>query len=81
MNNEPNKVLALFVWPRKYTSVGGAGGVKTPPPSPWIKIISASFTKIFKKLFFKCSGSSCNSGLYSQFSLHTNRPFCWIGVN
>ena len=28
------------------------GSVKTPPLSPWIKIISASFTKRFKKLFF-----------------------------
>ena len=38
---------------RESTLVGvGLGSVKTAPPSPWIKIISASFTKIFKKLFF-----------------------------
>ena len=31
---------------------GGVGSYKTSLLSPWVKIISASFAKIFKKLFF-----------------------------
>ena len=30
---------------------GGVGSYKTSPLSSWVKTISASFTKIFKKLF------------------------------
>ena len=59
---------------------GGVGSYKTSPLSSWVKTISASFTKIFKKLFSNVL-ETLNSGLYSQFSLHTICPFGLIGVN